>query len=451
MSGKSASTRGQIQTPIGVLPADWHVKKLGENAYIKARIGWRGLSADEYTEDGPLLVAGSHIKGAHIDWMSCDHISEFRYEESPEIQLQNGDVILSKDGTLGRIGIVESLPEKATINGTMMLVRPNRHVFKPRFIYYYLQGRNFRRFINEKVSGSSVPHIFQRDMVSLLVPAPPSPEQRKIAAILSSVDDAIEKTEAVIDQVQVVKRGLMQELLTRGLPGRHTRFKQTEIGELPEAWKLVQLGDVGTWSSGGTPSRQNASFWSGAIPWISGKDMKRARLADALEHVSQNAIGNGTRTTPTGSILIVVRGMILAHTFPVALTLTNVAFNQDLKALVTGECFDPEFLLYWLEFREGRILSLVDTASHGTKRLPTKRLFAELVPCPAREEQERISLLLRSNDSYRSVAVENLESLAAVKSALMSVLLTGELRVTPDLEPERHPRQPAGKSWTLLF
>ena len=73
---------------------------------------------------------------------------------------------------------------------------------------------------------------------------PPLPEQRKIAAILSSVDDAIEKTQAVIDQVQAVKRGLMQELLTRGLPGRHTRFKQTEIGEIPESWELLSLGQL---------------------------------------------------------------------------------------------------------------------------------------------------------------------------------------------------------------
>ena len=73
---------------------------------------------------------------------------------------------------------------------------------------------------------------------------PPLPEQRKIAAILSSVDDAIEKTQAVIDQVQVVKRGLMQELLTRGLPGRHTRFKQTEIGKVPEEWAIVRIIDV---------------------------------------------------------------------------------------------------------------------------------------------------------------------------------------------------------------
>ena len=74
------------------------------------------------------------------------------------------------------------------------------------------------------------------DIERLEIPLPRIPEQHKIAAILSSVDDAIEKTQAVIDQVQVVKRGLMQELLTRGLPGRHTRFKQTEIGEIPESW-----------------------------------------------------------------------------------------------------------------------------------------------------------------------------------------------------------------------
>ena len=179
MSRRPAPWSRLVRTPIGVLPADWEVKQLGENAYIKARIGWRGLSADEYTKDGPLLVAGTHIRGAHIDWMSCDHVSDFRYEESPEIQLQEGDVILSKDGTLGRVGIVERLPGRATINGTMMLVRPKRDTFESKFLYNYLQGRNFRRFIKEKVSGSSVPHIFQRDMVRLLAPSPPLPEQRQ--------------------------------------------------------------------------------------------------------------------------------------------------------------------------------------------------------------------------------------------------------------------------------
>jgi len=96
----------------------------------------------------------------------------------------------------------------------------------------------------------------------------------------------------------------------------------------------------------------------------------------------------------------------------------------------------PEFLLYWLEHRDWRILSLVDTASHGTKRLSSQRLFAELIPCPEREEQERIAQILRQCDSYTDTTSTKLQGLTAVKSALMSVLLTGELRVTPDPDPE---------------
>ena len=89
--------------------------------------------------------------------------------------------------------------------------------------------------------GSTFAAVSKADLAGLEVPLPSPGEQRKIAAILSSVDDTIEKTQAVIDQIQVVKRGLMQELLARGLPGRHTHFKQTEIGEIPEQWDVVEM------------------------------------------------------------------------------------------------------------------------------------------------------------------------------------------------------------------
>ena len=303
---------------------------------------------------------------------------------------------------------------------------------------YLLQLAQWHRLQRHAVatsSGTKMPRTSWQQLGEFTFSLPPLPHQRKIAAILSSVDDAIEKTRAVIDQVQVVKRGQMQELLTRGLPGRHTRFKQTEIGEIPAEWGLVSLGDIGRWSSGGTPSKKEPRYWAGSIPWVSPKDMKVARLGDAIDHVSDAAIGNGARMTPRDSILIVVRGMILAHTFPVALTLTDVAFNQDMKALVADGTLAPEFLLYWFEDQQARILGLVDTSSHGTKRLPMSKLFAKQVPCPQRDEQEKITQLLHSHDSYRMAVLAEQAGLVTVKSALMSVLLTGEFRVTPDAEP----------------
>ena len=117
-------------TEVGEIPVEWEVCRLGDYAYIKARIGWRGLSASEYTEEGPLFISGNHISGTKILWDKCDHLSKFRYDESPEIKLKNGDVIISKDGTIGRLGYIDHLPQEATIGGTMMLIRPQERFFQ---------------------------------------------------------------------------------------------------------------------------------------------------------------------------------------------------------------------------------------------------------------------------------------------------------------------------------
>lgn len=416
MSSKFPVSQTRVRSPMGALPADWEVRQLGENAHIKARIGWRGLSADEYTKDGPLLVAGKHIRGARIDWGSCDHISEFRYNESPEIQLRNDDVILSKDGTLGRIGIVERLPRKATINGTMMLVRPDNGVLTSKFLYYCLQGRNFRKFIKEKVSGSSVPHIFQRDMVHLLVPVPPLPEQRKIGAILSSVDDAIEKTQAVIDQVQIVKRGLMQELLTRGLPGRHTRFKQTEIGEIPEEWKVFRLGDLFKLTSG------------------KGIAVRSLDEESSTENPYPVFGGNGVAGFTSSS-----------NAKPPLLVIGRVGENCGTVHCPDQPCWVSDNALYtrdWLgQVNVTFLYGLLQFANLGKLRKksgqplvtqgPIHDLQVSLAPL---SEQNEMATLLGQFDERLHVEERTLGSLRDAKKALMSVLLTGELRVTPDPE-----------------
>ena len=335
-----------------------------------------------------------------------------------------GDILLSVRAPVGAMNLAD---EQLCIGRGLSAITAIG--VEPGFLWYAL-ARGLSS-LARVAQGSTFAAVNKADLHELEFLLPSPNQQRKITAILSSVDDAIEKTQAVIDQAQVVKRGLMQELLTRGLPGRHMRFKQMEIGEMPEEWKLMPLGDVGSWSSGGTPSKRQPEYWNGAIPWVSPKDMKQTRVEDAIDHVSKVAIDEGARITPRDSILIVVRGMILAHTFPVALTLTDVAFNQDIKALVPNEHFAPEFLLYWLESQQTRIISLVDSSSHGTKRLPTSKLFAELVPCPQLDEQENIAQLLRSHDLYGTSATVAREGMITIKTALMSTLLTGELRVTP--------------------
>jgi len=198
-------------------------------------------------------------------------------------------------------------------------------------------------------------------------------------------------------------------------------------------WATSSLEAVGRWLSGGTPSKQNLTLWDGGVPWVSPKDMKRPRISDAIDHVSEAAVGNGTQFAPEGSLLMVVRGMILAHSFPVALTTAPVTFNQDIKALVPADGWSSEYLLFWLQHAAADMLRLVDVANHGTKRLPTERLFAMTVPQPPLGEQRKIAAILSAVDESIEATQAIVDQLHVVKKALMSELLTRGI-------PGRHTR-----------
>jgi type I restriction enzyme, S subunit len=163
-------------------------------------------------------------------------------------------------------------------------------------------------------------------------------------------------------------------------------------------WQERTLSDCVTALSGGTPSKAVSLYWKGTIPWVSCKDMKVDRVYDSEDHISADALNAGTRLTQPGSILIVVRGMILAQSFPVAEVMVPVSFNQDLKALVPKPGVESRFLFYWLRANEREIKGLADEAAHGTKRLQSDRLFSRIVRLPAAPIQRRIAAALSAYD-----------------------------------------------------
>lgn len=202
-----------------------------------------------------------------------------------------------------------------------------------------------------------------------------------------------------------------------------------ERNQLPAGWRAEKIADIGQWASGGTPSIKDEKLWNGDIPWISAKDMKISRIRDAFDHVSAKAIGNGTRLIPPGSLLMVVRGMILAHTFPVALAESPLAFNQDLKALIPREDLSSEYLLYWFQANKETILSIADEATHGTKRIPTSALFNLPIHLPPPNEQHAISSALSDMDALLAKLDQLIAKKRDIKQAAMQELLTGKRRL----------------------
>ncbi|WP_413483672.1 restriction endonuclease subunit S [Shewanella baltica] len=160
--------------------------------------------------------------------------------------------------------------------------------------------------------------------------------------------------------------------------------------ELPNGWAWSRFGLLGYDMGGGTPSKSNSDYWNGDIPWVSPKDMKRPFIDTAIDSVSKKAVEETTiKLVPENSLLMVVRGMILAHSFPVAITLKPVVINQDMKALVFN-FLEPEFVLLMMKGLKSKMVGLVEHSSHGTCKLVSDKLWGISVAIPPLEEQHRI-------------------------------------------------------------
>ncbi len=163
-------------------------------------------------------------------------------------------------------------------------------------------------------------------------------------------------------------------------------------------WKLVAMEDEVRLLSGGTPKKSEGRFWNGEIPWVSSGEMTQSRIFDTQHHVTEEAIGSGTRSVPKNTVLVVVRGMSLAKEFRVALTERRVTFNQDLKALRPSAKIDPGFLFYYLQSQRNAIRDRATDASHGTKKVETHVLKNWPLPLLSMKEQLYLRDILSAYD-----------------------------------------------------
>lgn len=185
-----------------------------------------------------------------------------------------------------------------------------------------------------------------------------------------------------------------------------------------QSWNSRTLGECADWLSGGTPSKGNPAYWQGEIPWISAKDMKAFRLHDAEDHISEDAVGNGGKVVPAGTVLLLVRGMTLHKDVPISVVMREMAFNQDIKAIRSKPGVDNQFVAYWLLAHKPELLAAVDHAGHGTGRLLTDLLKGMQVSLPPVSEQEAIVRIFGALDDKIELNRQMNETLEALAQTL---------------------------------
>jgi len=437
---------------LGVTPAHWKIHKAGQIGLLLKGSG--GSKADDVTEGLPCVRYGqlyTKYRGFIHEpkgFIRLSHLSRYT-------AIQYGDVLFAASGEkVAEIGksAVNLIRTAAVCGGDIIILRPRMEVCAP-FLGYALDSYGSASQKATMCRGSTIKHIYPDELRLLVVPLPPPDEQAAIVRFLDhanpKIDGFIRAKRKLIALLGEQKQAIIHRAVTRGLDA-NVPLKPSGIawlGAIPRHWEVRKIKSLVSSYGGMTPSKADAGFWEGSIPWVSPKDMKVREISDSIDHISIGAIRQtGIALVQPPAVLIVVRGMILARTFPTAITAVPVTINQDMKALVTKACLNANYFVSLLTGIQSDLLLLVEIAGHGTCCLRTDSWEGFCVPIPPLAEQEEIEAYLNEKLSFQNTAITRTHREIALmqeyRTRLTADVVTGKLDVReaamrlPDLPTE---------------
>jgi type I restriction enzyme S subunit len=312
------------------------------------------------------------------------------------------------------------------------------------FGYQYLNAYDLLKIIYGFGSGLRQNLDFS-DIKRMPVLVPPPAEQAAIVRFLDHADRRIRRyiraKQKLIKLLEEQKQAIIHQAVTGRIDVRtgqpYPAYKNSGVewlGEVPEHWEVSKLRQCGSILGGLTPSMADRSLWDGDVPWVTPKDMKRFTIEGASMNVATRALEvTSLRLIPSGSVLLVVRGMILARRVPIARTVQPVTINQDMKAIVPAAGINAGYLAYRMDSAQAAFVPMIDEAGHGTKRFPTERwkdiMFA--IP-PANEQRQIVSYLDEVTAQLAAVADTAQREIALLheyRTRLIADVVTGKLDV----------------------
>lgn len=387
---------------------EWTEKKFEELCEVIYRYpNYYGIT---YVEDGVPEIRGELINpdgSIVVDKQKIRYISKETADKFPKTRLKTDDVVMSVRGTIGKIGIIPEEFEGANMTANLLRISPSTNVVDTGYFKQLLLSTRFQLMLDSITTATTIKTFKVPDLKSLKLKLPSSlNEQQKIAEILSSVDETIEKTEEIIEQTERVKKGLMQELLTKGIG--HTEYKDSDLGQIPNSWEVVKLGDILEVSYG--RNQRNVETEISDIP-ILGTGGIIGYSTEALYDKPSVLIGRkGTIDKP----------QYMDQPFWTIDTLFYTKINE-VKAI-------PKFLYFlfnsinWKAYNEAT----------GVPSLSVRNISRIKVKLPTTEEQKKITNILEEITNKTNQENEKNAKLKKIKQGLMQQLLTGKKRVKID-------------------
>jgi len=410
------------KTPAGEIPVDWEARELGDLCVNKPEYG-ANVSAIEFQEGLPRYVRITDINDNGT--LISTGVKSIRKEDAKGYQLGDGELIFARSGaTVGKTYLYRKSDGPCAFAGYTIRFKPNPSYLLPDFLFQFTHSSFYYQWVKGVLRAGAQPNINGSEYSGLILPVPPIKEQDRIISILSSVDALASKISEEIEKTKELKKGLMHQLLTRGIG--HKKFKKTPLGPIPAEWGVMPIKSLaGEMLNGGTPDTTNKQYWSGDIPWISGADFSDQKVDTFRRHITPDAVENSaTNVIPAGALLVVTRTGV----GKLAIAPVDIAISQDITGIIPKTTLiSPEFMFWVLNFYIAKLkANHQGTSINGILR---EDLESFLLPIPPLPEQQEITRILMGCDDSLSKQDLSLTNLTTLKKGLMNMLLTGKLRV----------------------
>jgi len=417
MVNKVKIPEGYQQSEIGIIPIDWNVHNIIENSTLKARIGWQGLTTAEYLEVGDyFLITGTDFLNGRIMWETCHYVNRERFIQDLNIQVKTGDILITKDGTIGKVAYINNLPNNATLNSGVFVVRPKGNAYLPIFLFYIFNSFYFNDFLRKLVAGSTINHLYQKDFISFKFPLPYlKEEQTAIATALSDVDALIENLEKLIEKKRNIKQGVMQELL---------RPKSS--------WKRQTLGDIckvfGRIGFRGYTTKDIVPENEGAISLSPSNIVNGELNFKKCTFISWEKYEESPEIKLNIGDIVLVKTASIGKTALVKFLPTKTTLNPQIVVL-KNITVNNIFLSYLMGFKPVQDQIKEKVVGGVVPTLSQEQISGFKIFVPSLEEQDNLANNLLSIDAEIEAINTKLNKYKMIKKGMMQTLLTGKIRL----------------------
>lgn len=429
-------------TWIGEVPESWNLLKLKYFSYLKGRIGWQGLTADEFIDEGPYLITGTDFENGRIQFDRSYHISEARYAQAPEIQLQIGDLLVTKDGTVGKMAYVDELPDKASLNSHLLLIRPLEGKYHNRFLFWLMSSSVFTGYTEYSQDGTIMASLSQEKIGNFLAYFPGLEEQCAIADFLDTqcakIDRVIADIEKQIETLQKYKKSLITEAVTKGL-NRSAPMKDSGIewiGEIPTHWGTNRLRYVASVKTGPFGTQLSADeYVDEGVPIINVKNIGYGSiLAEDLDFVPESVADRlSVHRLKLDDIVFGRKGAVDKHAIITDEYVDWVQGSDCIRVRSNPE-IDSGYLNYLFDSTYFGSYVMLYAVGATMPSMSSDILLNARILVPPVQEQKDIATYLNNRCRKINAIITNkqaqLDTIRSHKKSLIYEYVTGKKRVT---------------------